>query len=141
LPSYVTRAQLEDRFGPTEVAQAAWRDALDDDQVIAAAIAGAGELIDGYLLGGGYALPLDPVPALIGKIALDIAWYDLWRNAIPDDVATRYKDALKQLADIQSGRIALPNAAGAAIEPTASDNEVLFEEGSRTFTRDSMGGY
>lgn len=139
MPLYIARSDLDQRFGQAQLAQAAWRDGLDADQVIAAAIAGAGEIIDGYLAGGGYGLPLDPAPALISEIALDIAWYKLWTGAIPDDVATRYKDALRQLADIQSGRLVL-QVAGTEVLPADSDSEVLLDAPPRPL-QGNMGGY
>lgn len=140
MTNYVTREQLEARFGQSDVTNAAYRDSLDAGQVIAAAVTGAAELIDGYLLGGDYILPLVPVPALVSEIALDIVWYKLWRGPVDDTVAARYKDALRQLVDIQSGRIKLPGVAGAAIEADNSDTEVLLDCPDRPLSG-NLGGW
>lgn len=141
MTSYVTRAQLEARFGQTAVAQVSFRDELDADQVIAAAIAGAGQVIDGYV-GTRYDLPLSPVPELVNEIAIDIAWYKLWRNGIPDDVAARFKDAQRMLSDIQAGRLVLPGLDGKAPPQAAStDTQVIIDDPGRIFDRDSLEGW
>lgn len=134
---YIDRPALESRFGQTAVAQAAWRDDLDTEATIAAAIKGAGELIDGYLAGGGYGLPLSPVPALLAEIALDVAWYKLWRGPIPDDVRDRYKDSVRMLEAIQAGRIELQTG-GVEIE---ADAEILIQDAPRLFDRDTLRGF
>ena len=127
MTSYATREQLESRFGQTAVAQAAWRDDLDAGQVIAAAILGAGQIIDGYV-GTRYDTPLSPAPELVTEIALDMAWYKLWRNEVPPNVVDRYKDCVRMLRDVQEGRMTLPGVAGRAAAPADNtDNQVLFD--------------
>lgn len=140
---YVTRPQLEARFGQDVLVQAAWRDGLDADTVIAAAIDGAGQVIDGYL-GTRFRLPLVPlVPALVTDIATDITWYKLWTGAIPDDVAIRYRDAIRMLADIQAGRMTLPGVDGLApVQAASTDNQVmLIGNDARQFDSQTLRGW
>lgn len=137
---YVDRSDLETRFGQADVAQAAWRDELDADLVITAACAGADELVDAHLAPR-YQLPLAPLPAMVKEIALDIAWYKLWRGAIPDDVTARYKEATRLLARIADGTLALQAAGISPAESTDDGPAVMIGVPDRTFTRDAMGGY
>lgn len=140
MTSYATRIQLEERFGQVMVAQAAIRDGLDADQVIAAAILGAGQIIDGYV-GTRYDTPLSPAPELVTEIALDMAWYKLWRNEVPQNVVDRYKDCVRMLRDIQDGRMTLPGVAGRAAAPADNtDNQVLLDCPERPLSG-KLGGW
>lgn len=138
---YCTRADLEARFGPNPVSQAAWRDGLGADTVIDSAASAAGDVIDGYLAGGGYDLPLAEVPPLIRDLALDIAWYKLCPGIIPDEIASRYRDAVKSLEAIQSGRLVLNAAAGTTVAPDTTDTEVLFEEADKVFDKSAWSAW
>lgn len=111
-------------------------DAVDTDKVDAA-IGDAGDLIDGYLRSR-YELPLSPVPALLGKLAVDMAVYNLYsrrpEQEMPETVKDRYRDALKLLAAIQEGKISLGTEAGSTPEPgqyktnKTSESKVFTDE-------------
>lgn len=137
---YVARPDLELRYGPAEVANAAWRDELDADMVIAAACAGAAELIDAHL-GSRYQLPLSPLPEMVKEIALDIAWFKLWRVSIPDDVAARHREAMRLLASIANGTLTLQLAGVSPSESTDDGPTVMCESSGRMFGPGSMRGY
>ncbi|CUW41137.1 putative Mu-like prophage protein gp36 [Magnetospirillum sp. XM-1] len=137
---YVTRQDLETRFGQAETAQAAWRESLDADDVIAAACAGAAELVDAHLASR-YRLPLEPLPLMVKEIALDVAWYKLWRGPIPDDVTARYKDAQRLLDKIASGALELQADGIAPAESVSGSPGVAFEGRERMFNDSSMGDY
>jgi len=83
-----------------------------DQSKIDTAISNADIMIDGYLRGH-YDLPLDPVPGIIKKISTDIALYNLYSRRfemdIPDGMRDRYKNALKLLELIQSGKVTIMN--------------------------------
>jgi phage gp36-like protein len=124
---------------------------LTDDAIPAAsivtenvdrAISDAGELIDGYLRDR-YALPLSPVPGLIGTLAADIAVYRLYARRAkldpPEGVQERYRNALKLLEQIQKGLIAL--GAGSVTTPGVSSDTVSVSAGIRIFTQETMKGY
>lgn len=133
---YLTRTDLERRYGPESVGQAAWRDGIDPDAVINQAIASAAAVVDGYLRAGHYSLPLPVVPALVTEIATDIAWYRLQTGPAVDDLtATRHRDAMRHLTNIQSGHLLLPVADQTA-PATTTETDVLFDPGSpRIFSR------
>lgn len=136
---YTTLAELIERFGDTTLKQLADRDgdgAIDQD-VIDRAIADAGAIIDGYLKVR-YALPLSSVPPLLSPIAADVAFYHLHPHGAPDEVRSRYRDAIRQLEGLARGTVRL-NVAGA--EPTAPGERPRVEGPERLFNRDTLKGY
>ena len=133
--TYLTRANLEARFGATLIA-----DLESGGAVVADAIADAQAEVDTYLASR-YTLPLSSVPDAITRIAAQIARYNLWRRDVPADhpAYVAYRDALKDLARIADGSMnlglsqlgeALPQDGG----PSASTNE-------RVFDRDTLADY
>lgn len=91
-----------------------------DQDIVAAAITAAQDVIDGYLRGR-YTVPLASVPGLIKNIALDLAAYKLFkrRNQLRINEARElmYKTAMAQLKDLQSGVLQLEKADGAPLPP------------------------
>jgi len=76
-----------------------------DEQITA-----ADDEIDSYLRGR-YDLPLASVPGRIKQISKDIAIYNLYkrrqRDSMPDSIVSIYKERLKELEKIRSGKIDL----------------------------------
>ena len=105
------------------------------------AIAQADAEIDGYC-GGRYTVPFTTVPDIARKISVDIAIYNLYSRKveeIPETRAERYKNAIRQLGDIASGKITIgeadadvPEAGGVQTNTTADD---------RIFTKDTLSGF
>ena len=110
------------------------------DQVISQATS----LINGYI-GGRYQLPLVTVPELVKTFALDISVYKLYlrrrKKAPLEGVKAAYDDAMKQLRDVQAGKlfIGVDQAGTAAI--SASGDGVDYVAGPRTFSRTTLGDY
>jgi len=100
-----------------------------DREKVSAAIAVADGLILGYIRAR-YPAPIVPTPDLIKGFAEDIARYRLRlrtgdQSGVTEQVKQRYDDALRQLRDIQSGRLALDaNQPGTANAP-AEERPVL----------------
>lgn len=92
--------------------------------------------IDGYL-GARYALPLSPVPGILGKLAVDIAIYNLYarRQGPPEHWQKRYDNTIRFLERIADGRIGL--GAEDPGEGVASSAEVVSIP-ERLFSRSSM---
>lgn len=114
--SYTTQADLEARFGASEILQLADRDGngVIDAGVISLTLADTDAEIDGYL-SGRYSLPLSPVPANLARIACDIARYRLWKDMASEEVRQRYADAVRYLEKLASGAISLgPDVSGDA---------------------------
>jgi len=92
-----------------------------NDAVANQAFADADNEIHSYIAGV-YDVPIDPAPRLLTRVACDIARYRLYDDAVPEEVAARYRQALSWLRDVQAGRASLVDDAGALIQ-TASGTE------------------
>jgi phage gp36-like protein len=110
--TYATQQDLVDRFGATELKQLTdpAAGATIDATVVARALADADAEID-TRLAAYYALPLAVVPAVMVRVAADLARYYLWDARATDQVRNRFKDAIGLLDKIGSGAVQLPGAA------------------------------
>ncbi|TCT37696.1 gp436 family protein [Martelella mediterranea] len=117
---------LIDRAGEVEILQVADRDGngAADPDVIDAAFAHAGNIIDGYLAGK-YTLPLASVPDLVRTWAVSIARYRLHHEGPPDYVVNDYKDAIAALKDVARGAITLTIADGSTPDASANGGDYL----------------
>lgn len=138
---YATLDDLVERAGATEIRQIADRDrdGTPDTAVIEAAIADAGNQIDGYLATK-YALPLASVPPILRTWAVSIARYVLHRNGAPDYIVQDYKDAIAGLKDVARGLIALPVAVGETA-PAVTVGPVMGSHPAEVFTPDRLRGF
>lgn len=96
-----------------------------DWNIVDRAIVYACELVNGYITGR-YALPLQPVPAILPQLATDIARHWLHTRRIngadfPKPVEAAYDNAIKMLGMIRDGKIhlgiRLPDAPAEALQP------------------------
>lgn len=133
---YIDQQDLIDRFGEAELKELADRDAdgTIDAEVVAAAIADADRLVDGYV-GKLYDLPLATAPDILRQLSADIARYKLYKDSPTETVRNNYLDALRQLRDIAAGNLAL-DVAGA--EPARAGGTVTVDAPERVFTRDTL---
>ncbi|MDA3832600.1 MAG: DUF1320 domain-containing protein [Spirochaetales bacterium] len=111
-----------------------------DESVISRAIADADAVVDAYCQGL-YTVPLTPVPAMIRRVSVDIAIYNLYSrrgDSAPDIRQDRYKEAVRFLEKVAAGKIGL-----GVTTPASSDtnNSVEFVGNDRIFTRDKMAGF
>jgi phage gp36-like protein len=136
--TYATQADLEDRFGVDELTQLTDRAGAGgpDAGIVARALADADAEIDGYLASR-YALPLTTVPAVLARIACDIARYRLWEDRASEEVRLRYEDARRTLESIAKGQVSLGLPAASAAPALA---EVSLGN-ARVMTRDGTDGY
>ncbi|MCX7257998.1 MAG: DUF1320 domain-containing protein [Polaromonas sp.] len=139
--TYATQTDMVDRFGFEEVAQRTNRvDGLTIDTVVLGrALLDADAEINGYLATR-YALPLASTPAVLVRLAADMARYMLCGGGVPDSVGQRYKDAVSLLKRMASGEVQLADvlpvpAAG------GSGNAVACRAPSRVFGADQLQGY
>ena len=80
--------------------------------VIGQAITDAGSAIDGYL-SGRYGMPLTTPPAVLKRVACDLARHYLYDDNEPETVSDRYKESVAWLRDVAAGKVALgPEAVG-----------------------------
>ncbi|MFM2056044.1 MAG: hypothetical protein RLY71_429 [Pseudomonadota bacterium] len=141
--TYATQQDLIDRFGAVELAQLtdeAAGQAIDAAKV-AQALADADAEIDGYL-GVRYALPLATVPALLERLACDIARYYLFDDRANDAVRARYTSAVALLKNLSAGSVTLGLAAALPV-PEAAASAVTVRVGtrSRIFDSDTLDSF
>lgn len=141
--SYAAQQDLYDRFGQSEIDQLADRDGdgQPDAGVIAGVLADADQTVDSYLKVR-YTLPLalpdGSVPALLTRLACDLARYDLYSDAVPDIVQKRRDAAVKLLQAISAGTASL--GIPQAEEPPSSDLPKIAG-GRRKFDDCTLGDY
>lgn len=141
--AYATLADLIARFGEEEITQRTDRvNAGTPDAAIAArALDDASAEIDGYLATR-YQLPLPTVPAMLARIACDIARYRLWEDLASPEVRQRYEDARRLLESISRGVVSLglPANLPPAAQPALSLAAAKSGPAPR-FDDAGMGGY
>jgi len=106
------------------------------------AIEDAGEEIDTHV-GARYAVPLDPVPPMLRKAAVDIAVYNLYgrREKVPEMRVERYRNALRFLDQVSRGRLSLGRQDPEG-NPSESDAPCMSGENPRrAFTRNTLTGF
>lgn len=139
--TYATPDDLIERFGFDELAQRTNRTdgQTIDAVVLGRALADADAEIDGYLATR-YALPLPSVPAVLVRLAADLARYQLCGDKVPDSVRQRYVDAVVVLKRLSSGEVQL---AGVLAVPAAggSGNAVAMRAPSRVFGPEQLQSY
>lgn len=110
-----------------------------DEEKAAAAIAAAEDLVDGYLRGR-YTLPLDPIPKLVTRIAVDISLFNLYKRRLslkmPESLEKSFDNSMKVLGQIQSGKVSLGVDTGTSTGPGEFKTNKRSED--RAFTRDVM---
>jgi phage gp36-like protein len=104
------------------------------EAVVARAVADADAEVDAYL-GERYSLPLSPVPALVRKLSVDIALYNLYsrRLAAPEARQQRYQEAKALLREAAAGAVRLGEG-GPAEEAAQDMPEANTSASERTFT-------
>lgn len=112
-----------------------------DASVVARAIADADATIDAHCQGR-YTVPLSPVPAMLRRLSVDLALYNLYsRRAefeLPEVRRDRNQAAIRFLERVAAGQILLGVSTPA---PTTSGNAVEVTANNRLFTRASLEGF
>jgi phage gp36-like protein len=106
-----------------------------NDEIDVKAGSDADEEIDSYLRKR-YSLPLDPIPSRLNKLSVDIRIYNLYgrRQRTPEDVRTRYKDAISFLKDVADGKASL----GEDTPGTPAGTPVSITSADRKFSRSKL---
>jgi len=142
--SYATLTELLQRLDEQTVIL------LSDDTMAGAvntdavdrAFADADTEIDSYI-GARYAVPVDPVPALLQRLSLDLAIEGLYTRRphvdTPEAVVRAAKNARTLLANIAANKADIPGVAEADTSGTTAAG-ASFVAGDRLFTRTTMRG-
>lgn len=131
-----TLPYLVDRFGSRLLLQLADRDNTGqiDEGVVEAALQEAdGEIVG--LLNGVVAIDAANPPIVLKAKAADIALYKLYSTSAPEDVRTRYEDALKFLRAVAKKEASLDGGAAAPTVTTQPLQAAASETPPRLFKR------
>lgn len=140
--AYATLEDLLDQISEqdlTDLTDDTGAGAIDQDKV-ARAIADADAEIDAYC-GVRHLVPLSPVPAVIRKLSVDLALYNLFarRGIVPEDRKDRRDQALIFLRLVGSGKVTL-GADDPDSTPSQADDPVVSCQ-DRVFSRTSLKGW
>lgn len=141
--AYATVDDLIARFGEAELIQRTDRtlSGVMDAAIAQRALDDASAEMDGYLAAR-YQLPLPTTPALLARIACDIARYRLWEDMASDEVRRRYEDARRLLEAISRGTVSLGLPASLPPEQQPGLSLAAAKSGpAPVFGPDEMGGY
>jgi phage gp36-like protein len=137
--AYAISQDMIDRFGEPELVQLTDRSNTGaiDQTVLQRALDDAGDELDTYI-GSRYQLPLASVPPVLTRVACDVARYRLFDDQAPQEVRTRYADAVTLLTRIAGGQLSLglPTAT-----PEAASDLPQVNAPGRTLTTDSLADY
>ncbi len=147
---YAAVADMEARYPNRDLVQLTNDDTTQitvDAAVIAQALADASAEIDGYLAAR-FALPLADPPAVLNRVACDIAMYRLQALRPLHDIIEardRYLDAIKMLEKVADGKLTLGLSAD-NLEPPAASGETVLQgpqdaTQAKVFTRDRLRGF
>lgn len=107
--------------------------------VVQGAINDARDMIDSYI-SARYSLPILPVPAILQRIASDLARYFLYDDRVTDPIKQRYEDAEKLLAAVRDGKAQL-GADGVTGEQPPSSAGAELVSGVRVWDRRSGSAF
>jgi phage gp36-like protein len=113
-----------------------------DEAKVQDAIDYAEQLINGYLRGR-YPVPLEPVPKIIRRLAVDLAVFQLYSRRfeldMPQSMLDRRKEIIKLLEYIQAGKVLLD------IETQNSPGQGYYKANKttedRTFSKDILNKF
>jgi phage gp36-like protein len=114
-----------------------------NDTPLTQALADASAEIDGYIEGR-FTLPLTDPPAVLNRLATDIAMYRL-QSLRPlhdlEDARKRYEDAIAVLIKVADGELTLGLSADGLEPPVAADSVETVKGPDRVFNRGNLKGY
>lgn len=137
---YASFSDMQARFTASDLMQLADVSQIDDAQTLVdRKLADAGTIIDGYVAAKYGDRTGQPVPALLTKIACDIAFYELHRSTPPDKVKDQHDQAMKMLQDIARGTLKIDEGVVDAVP--ARPGAIVNTGEPKIFGRSNMEGY
>jgi phage gp36-like protein len=138
--AYCTLADIKNKLEEEIIIQLTDEHGLGviDTGKVNSAILSADAEIDG-LVGTRYQVPVSPVPEILRKYSVDISIYNLFslKRTTPEDVRTRYKDAVAFLTNVSKGVASL----GENDPAQSTQDKVEISSADRVFTRDRLKGF
>jgi len=104
---YCSVNEMAKRFGQKELDKLARADDKSFDATqVEQAITDATDRIDGYLASR-YTLPFTSVPSVLNRLCADMSRYFLYDSNAPEQIKTRYDEAISFLKSVSSGQASL----------------------------------
>jgi phage gp36-like protein len=107
--------------------------------VVQRALQDADDTINGYI-SARYTLPLEPVPAVLARVACELARYYLYDDQATGTVKDRYEANVKWLSEVSRGTVSLGADAASGVQPVSSAGAELVSSGA-IWKRSSSGGF
>ncbi len=107
--------------------------------VVQRALQDADETINGYL-NGHYTLPLAPVPAVLKRVACELARFYLYDDQVTDLIKDRHAANIKWLGEVSKGTVSLGADAASGVQPVSSAGPELVSSES-VWKRERSGGF
>ncbi len=101
--------------------------------VVQRALQDADDTINGYL-SARYTLPLSPVPAVLERVACELARFYLYDDQVTDLIKDRHAANMKWLAEVSKGTVSLGADAVTGVQPVSSAGAELVS-GSTVWKR------
>lgn len=102
--------------------------------VLQRALADADDTINGYIITR-YSLPLAPVPAVLARVACELARFYLYDDQVTDLIKDRHAANMKWLAEVSKGTVSLGADAVSGVQPVSSAGAELVS-GSTVWKRE-----
>lgn len=138
--AYCTIADMLSRFGESELVQLTNPGGtVVDEAVLGQVILDAAAEIEAYL-GGRYALPLNPVPKVLVRIACNLARYYLYDNESNEAVEKGREDAVGFLKSVAKGdiRLGIASDGGTAVQ---TESTSAMQADNPVWGRAKSGGF
>jgi phage gp36-like protein len=107
--------------------------------VLQRALQDADDTINGYI-SARYTLPLAPVPAVLGRVACELARFYLYDDQVTDPIKDRHAANIRWLGEVSRGTVSLGADAASGVQPVSSAGAELVtsapvwkRENSRSF--------
>jgi phage gp36-like protein len=107
--------------------------------IIQRALDDARDTIDSHI-SSRYALPVLPVPPILGRIACNLARRYLYDDQVTELVKSAYDDDMRQLREVRDGKASLGADAATNQQPTSNAGAELTT-GVRVWGRDASRGF
>lgn len=139
---YLTEDGYKARFGAEELEQVL---ATDETITLAAAIADAESIVNGYLAAVPdrvFAVPLaSSVPSRIEELTADLARYEIHAKKVTHEIKRRRDQAIAFLENLVKGLVAIPELlpGGGAVPELISG--ITVDAADRVFTACNLRGY
>lgn len=95
--------------------------------VVQRALQDADDTINGYI-SARYTLPLAPVPAVLARVACELARFYLYDDQVTDLIKDRQAANIKWLAEVSKGTVSLGADATSGVQPVSSSGAEVVSQ-------------